>query len=209
MAWGTLKGFEFRATSGYVTTGANHAFVNDLVVYPTVTTIGGDSVTYGWEALTIGNSRDRTTGSPNAPELSGICFNDGNLPNPSVFRVDLPATGNYSIRIAAGDFSSAQNVLFVVQDTNTALITRTEVATGGADHYIDASLVDRASASAWKAGNVAVTKTFATTIFRYSMASPSSGANVISYIELAQSASSSVLNSFSGRGGGAAQPLVA
>lgn len=189
MAWATLKGFEFRATSGYVTTGTNHAVVTDAVAYPTTTSIGGESVTYGWESIASGNSRDRTTGSPNNPKLSGACFNDGTSPTPAVFRVDLPAAGDYSIRIAAGDFSVNNNAYFDVKDTNSVLISKSEAATGGADFYVDASLVARTSAADWIANNVAVTNTFATTIFRFSL-NQSVGASVIAYIELSQAGGS-------------------
>src|SRR3990167_6684343 len=96
MAWD--KGFDFRNTSAYVTDPADHTYVLHTETYPTTR----NGVTFGWSAGTI-DSRDRDSGID--ARLAGINFGAAT----GTFRVDLPATGDYDVRIASGDASFAQS----------------------------------------------------------------------------------------------------
>jgi hypothetical protein len=158
--------------------------------YPTSRSIGGDSVTFGWESLASDSTRDRTAAAPNAPELSGMHqISSGDPLTEAVFRVDLPATGEYSIRIAAGDASNAQTITFQVRDTASALISRSETANSDGDAYFDATGVERVTAAVWRSANVASTQSFATTIFRFANRRPSGGSSCIAHLSIAAVAS--------------------
>lgn len=165
MAWSTAKGFNFRNTAAFVTDGVNETYVLPTDVYPTTRTIGGESVTFGWESVVAADGRDRSAASPYAPELSGVTFiQPSDTPADSVFRVDLPAAGSYAINVAAGDQSGASKAFFEVDDTSTSLIAFGPTVVSAAS-FMDAAGTIR-TASDWQANNVAVTKSFATTIFR-------------------------------------------
>ncbi len=186
MSWSTTKGFEFRGSSGYVTTATNDTYVLAADTYPTTRSIGGENVTFGLESAPTG-ALDRTTSSPNNPKLAGIHYiNDASGDTEFVFRVDLPATGDYSIRLASGDYPTGHVFKFQLLDNATAFVTRTEEAPSPADYYCDASGVTRTSATAWFADNVSVERTFASTIFRCAMQRPSTSFTAIAYIEITQ-----------------------
>lgn len=188
MTW--VAGFNFRATSGYVTDASDETYViGDS--YPTTRTINGTSVTFGWESVPGDGTRNRTTNSSYAPELSGIAqVQSGQASSEYIFRVDLPAAGDYSIRLGAGDAGNlgSNPVFFAVRDTTTDLITQSQTTPTG---FLDASLVDRTTAALWKSNNVAVTKTFSTTIFRFACKRPTSGSSCIAHIKITQAATSS------------------
>ena len=161
MAWSTSKGFDFRATLANNTDPTNCQFVNGSASYPTTKTIGGDSVTYGWETPPSG-SDDRTSGIIDA-RLDGI--NYGYLSN-GTFRVDLPSSGNYTVNLAIGDGTSSQtNHLFSIHDTNSVLQSWGPFSTA-TDHFVDATSTDY-SAAAWPGSQApSGSLAFATTIFR-------------------------------------------
>lgn len=163
MSWSTAKGWNFRATSGYVTDGTNETYsIGES--YPTTRTIGGDSVTFGWEQAVSG-TRDRSTTVGDSPECSGIAFMSSAVAS---WRVDLPATGTYKINAAFGDASGAQGVYWQIQDTSTTLTTIGSASTGttGADYFYDVSGNQWNGGSTWKTSAVQFSGTFSTTIFR-------------------------------------------
>src|SRR5262245_50094126 len=122
MAW--TKGFNFRSTSGFVTDAADDTYVltngsNQGEQYPTTR----NSVTFGYTSLVTLGDRDRNAG--NNAKLAGIHFPDTEA-NETIFRVDLPATGNYRVRLAMGDpdnASTGQKVL--IRDNGSTLATIT------------------------------------------------------------------------------------
>jgi hypothetical protein len=144
-------GFNFRETSGFVTDGADETYVT-ADSYPT-TRAGW---TFGWESPGI-DMRDRDSGVDR--RLAGANFTSGG----DDFRVDLPATGDYDVRLAAGDTTFAVQPEFTVRDDTTTFITIS--GSVSADNYLDAANTSRTEA-AWPGSNVAVTQTFASTILR-------------------------------------------
>jgi hypothetical protein len=83
------------------------------------------------------------------------------------YRIDLPATGQYSIRLALGDATSNQTGLKCELLDNTTVFA-TPVNNGNllpAGDYIDATGVIRTSEADWTANNAAVLRTFTSTIF--------------------------------------------
>jgi S-DNA-T family DNA segregation ATPase FtsK/SpoIIIE len=142
MTWD--KGFNFRATSTYVTDGTDETYVL-AESYPTTR----NGVTFGYTSSTgTINTRDRLTSI--GPELAGLHFDGG---SGSVFRVDLPAAGDYDVRFGAGDPGNAQTVSATFKDGASTLwsLGPTALAAG---HVIDALGVDYTDA-AWPGSNTA------------------------------------------------------
>jgi uncharacterized membrane protein len=89
------QGFDFRATSTYVTDPPTSTYVLANTGYPT--TVNG--VTFGWANTALVQSRDRSVMVD--PRLAGINYvNNG---TPSKFYVDLPSAGTYNLSLALGD----------------------------------------------------------------------------------------------------------
>lgn len=157
------KGWNFRETSGFVTDGTNETYAIQET-YP----ITRNSVTFGWTANLPGNARDRTNGSPETPRLSGLNASRY-FGTPQLFRVDLPATGDYAITLAFGDPGGGFNTLAShVYDDSTTLITLGPTS-NSSGQFFDAAGTNHTSAANWISSNAAVTKTFATTIFNVSL----------------------------------------
>lgn len=147
MAWATTKGFCFRATSGYVTDPTNTTYVV-MDVYPATRSIGGESVTFGWDSATSLDGRDRNASAP--VELAGLNFVDSTSAT-RYFRVDVPGTGTYRVQIAVGDRGGnacTPNVAIKDGVGGTTLLTLQDNAIGGGE-FFDASGATHASASAW------------------------------------------------------------
>lgn len=151
MAW--KIGINFRSTLAYVTDGADEAYCRGSALDPYPVTRGG--VTFGWQSGTA-YAANRDAGVDR--RLAGIVYTYNN--SFSSFRLDLPATGDYDLRVAAGDAAGLNNYLqFRINDTITALVTVEDadgVATG---HFDDVTGVDRTT-STWPTDNVKETKTF-------------------------------------------------
>ena len=165
------KGFNFRQTSGWVTDGANETYVL-ADSYPTTR----NGVTFGWEQTVTTADRNASVDR----RLAGINyqFNDGTGMN---FRVDLPSTGSYSIRLALGDEASGQtNNSGIVKDNTTTLITI--LHNTGIHEWYDAQDVAQGTAATWVSSNSPSTQTFSSTIFRLLIGSPASGVSTISHI---------------------------
>lgn len=197
MTWSTAKGFGFRATSGYVTDATNDTYVLLATSYPTTRTVGGDSITFGWESAPD-DERDRDTTDS---RIAGMNFKNAGG-SEDIFRVDLPAAGDYRIRLAVGDFNAPQGYFFDIRDTTTALLTlgsatsaqtRNFIDTVGGDYYPFLN-------PDWPTNNATADYTFGTTIFRYVMRPMTALLNCIAYIQLEQlSGSASRVNSLTGK----------
>ena len=149
-----LKGYDFRASLAYVMDPANHVFIDATPIYPTT---DGHGLQSGW-VTNAPEERDRDDTID--PRLAGLCFSDTNLTR--TFRVTLPSTGSYQIRLALGDIFAHAGQELRVFDNTTEFITIT-AASNGAVQWIDASGVLRTSVADWVSNNVAVTRSFTST----------------------------------------------
>lgn len=148
-------GVSLRNTSGYVTDPSGVTYCLGEV-YPT--TRGG--LTFGWASSLVANSRNRNASID--ARLAGCNFvvNSGAT---NTFTLDLPnGPGTYRVRLAIGDYGSAQNNLVLVKDGSTTLAT-INVATS-ANRFTDAastgSGVGGLTDTGWVSGNVDVELTF-------------------------------------------------
>lgn len=150
MAWD--KGWDFRATSGYVTDPANCTYVIQDV-YPTTR----NTSTFGFDSAFGTDSRDRDT---TYPRIAGMNY----VTSVRTFRIDLPATGDYDIYLGLGDWASTALVgKFTIKDNTTTLFTINHNSATGGSLY-DATDT-QLTASNWNSSNAKTTKTFASTIF--------------------------------------------
>lgn len=179
-------GFDFRATQIFVTDPSCCTYeISTTVDYPTTRTVNGSSVTFGWESITGSgtfSTRDRSSG--NDPRIAGVTqvTNDGT--STATFRVDLPNTGAYKIGLGFGDATSAQNTTLAVEDTSSAFITLSAVATTGTQ-YVDAAGNVWTSSATWVSSNVTVAHTFSSTILRLKLGPLSSTrSSVISHLRI-------------------------
>ncbi|HRF10955.1 MAG TPA: hypothetical protein PLR37_02295 [Candidatus Accumulibacter phosphatis] len=170
------QGIDFRATSGYVTDPADHTYEIGITANYPRTTAQGNNV--GWE--TSSDSRNRST-SPDA-RLAGIHRTTGTTVR--TYRIDLPATGDYTVRLAAGDYSYSTGIKVELFDTTTSLGVLASTSTTAAARYRDATDAEHTAAN-WPANNNPVTKTFSTTILRAKVGSTGGGGGVIAclYVE--------------------------
>lgn len=141
------KAVNFRATSAYVTDGADETYSlpNTDSAYPI--TRGG--LTFGWSSVYADAQRDRSNiidrrlaGMSQQPN-SGI----------STFKIDLPSAGTYTIRAAFGDYSFAKTVYAEVLDNTTSLFTLSGVSVS-AGSFSDA-MGNVYTAANWPGNNVA------------------------------------------------------
>ncbi len=174
-------GINFRHTSGYVTDGTNETYcLGATDVYPV--TRGG--ATFGWiSAHEADGNGDRNAG--NDRRLAGINYatNDG---TPSQFRLDLPASGSWTIHLAMGDASYPKGYQYV----------KITDGSGGtaSQHFDDATGTDYAN-TAWAASETGVAVTFSGTVLWLLLGSPG-----------AQSAQSTLAHLRVVQAGGAAVP---
>jgi hypothetical protein len=173
-SWSLDVGFDFRATQSFVTDPAYAAFAA-TASYPTALAINGQQITFGWEL----RGSTYLTSNHNAaidPRLAGMSCqaNDGNT---SVFRVDLPSTGAYSIGLAAGDSSGNTQINYIEISSAATGVLSVHAVTGATSSpdMADASGL-RWGLAAWPGSNVAVQKTFASTILRLTLGGTVDGA---------------------------------
>jgi hypothetical protein len=158
------KGFDFRATAGYVTDPTNCTYVlgsssGDL--YPTTR----NGVTFGW-VVSSGNSYGDDIDSGVDARLAGV-VDRGTYGDGPTFRIDLPATGTYNVSLAVG-WEAGNNVPDIIaKDNTTAFITFPDTSTIPA--FMDATLTARSSVADWVANNVAVSHTFTSTILNIAL----------------------------------------
>ncbi len=147
------------------------------------------SITFGWETFEANlDSRDRNAGGD--PRIAGITFIGNGITVQPVFRVDLPASGQWQIGLAMGDAAGGnpQTNYVIVKDSTTALITFAPLSTSGSQ--VGDAAGNLWSTAAWPGSNVMVTKTFASTIFRLVLGPSVGDANssCIQHIRLTQAA---------------------
>jgi hypothetical protein len=156
------QGMYFRATDNQTDPSGYDALIGSpfVVDYPTTTAQGN---VVGWEDFSGLSSRDRDQTTD--VRLKGFTFFSG---ADGRFRMDLPSAGSYTINLALGDSSNPQTMKVEYFDGTTSLDGGPffNSSTSAAGHWIDATGVERTSESDWVNNNAAVTKTFATTIFR-------------------------------------------
>jgi hypothetical protein len=121
MPW--KKGFNFRQTpeGTAVGEGTYSTYVSQFPYDGYATTRNG--VDFGAESLT-GALDSRNRSSAVDARLSGIWFPASTIQ--VIFRVDLPATGDYLVRLACGDATWGLNVvdaIIMVVDSGTPLFT--------------------------------------------------------------------------------------
>lgn len=170
-------GFFFRDTQGYCASDPSYgtyARSQDSGtgdVYDTSRVVNGQTVHFGTTGGNPGDSRrNRDSGlcslglagktqMGNASSINGV-------PAPARWRVDLPHTGDYDIRLAIGEaagFQSPTNQKVRIYDNTTLKATITYLGTLTAGHYVDANGVEHNSAAAWAASNSSVRLNFTTT----------------------------------------------
>ncbi len=177
------QGINFRATLAFVTDGASEAFeiTSGVVNYPHTSAQGNN---IGWETVNLLDVRDRNSGVD--VRLAGINF----LPNPgtSDYRLDLSATGNWDINLAAGDYTYAQGPIKIeVFDTAASLGVLVNGTTSGGQRWFDAKGTEL-DATTWPSSNVAQNVTFATTICRVRVGGAASLSSVIAHVKLTSAA---------------------
>lgn len=191
-AWAWDIGFNFRATSSFVTDPASTTWVvAGVTAYPTTRTVAGQTIVFGWETLT-GAYLNRDRGTWADSRLAGInCqLNNG---SPLVFRVDLPATGVYAVSVALGDGvgNNPMNNHVKVNSNNTTVLT---LDVNSNNNFADATGALN-TALLWPSANAAVQRTFSSTILRLSLGATSdSGYSCISHLRVVQMAPTSVPN---------------
>lgn len=166
------KGFNFRATAGYVTDKPSNTYViNDL--YPT--TRGG--ATFGWDVTGTGTVVfDRVT---TEDVYAGInCL--ANTGAQRTFRVDVPVPGRYQIRMIIGDASFAHRQVYAqVKDGATPLFTLDSTAmvdfVGNVGFGLDASGAANYQLSEWTEYNKAIEITLTGTVLNVTIGSPAAG----------------------------------
>ena len=178
MTWdGNGVGFNFRGSSGGTADPASDVYVLPTDTYPTTrSNAEGVSVTFGWDTAVSGVDRGQIGG-----ELFGIHYMAGGRS----FRVDLPASAEYELRVALGDvYGNA--VDWHVSDGTTQRVAWTGLITGY--YYRDAGNTDR-NISDWGASNTPVTLDFTSgTLFLVSD-TPTNYSDVVAHLHLVQGAS--------------------
>jgi hypothetical protein len=202
-AWGTAKGFDFRSTLAFVSDPAN---TQDVLgeAYPQTTTIGGDSVVWGWKQATgISSCGGSDNSAPLKADRSAAVdvrlagINYGNQMHCTIFRVDLPATGSYTLRIANGDQGSGQTNTLTIYDGTTSLWVVSSAVSLSSNQYIDATGVTRTSDTLWVSNNVSKTLTFSTTTLYVVLNDGSANAfTTLAYVQVTQNAGGPPANQF-------------
>lgn len=147
------KGFNFRASSGYVTDLGNDTYVllatdgSSGDDYPTTR----NGVTFGWtnRANSLSHcGRDRDSGL-NA-KLAGLHFTNGAGVDTRIFRIDM--SGSLKIRLAIGEpnFPYTGGDVAVKDSAGTKF---TATGSPGAGEWYDATSTLRASAATWVSSN--------------------------------------------------------
>lgn len=195
------QGVNFRETSGFVTDGADEhpsvATAGNVVssdTYPTTSAQGND---VGWEGVDGSSdhgTRDRNSGVD--ARFAGMHFMGSSAGNDD-FRIDLPSTGDYLVRCAAGQMVYSGSVKLDLYDGTTLLRNLAETATTAGGNFRDATDVEHSNTD-WPTNNNSVTETFSTTICRFRLGDGTSNA-VLAHVYIEAAAG----------GGGATIPIFA
>ncbi len=150
-------GIDFRQTAGYVTDPGNATY--DLgAAYP----VTENGTTFGWTSPNQASAARNRSTSVNA-RLAGVNQVYANNQT-GRWRLDLPAPGAYTIRVAMGDQGFAHPYQSIrIYDATTLVATVTGPNGTGVNQYMDATGVVRTSDTDWVANEVGIPLTFATT----------------------------------------------
>jgi hypothetical protein len=181
------QGFNFRLSAGFVTDAADETYVLSTDSYPT--TRGGWTFGYSSGAAV---SRNRDSGidrrfAGSHFETSGDCD----------FRIDLPSSGEWNIRMVIGDkhAASSPKALFDLLDDVTifqsvgqlTLSNNLRKGSDAAGNLLGDGSTIGSFLAEWIASNSPVVRTFASTVFVFRNKTPSSGASFINHIRLVKS----------------------
>ncbi len=188
MAWD--KGFDFRSTAAFVTDPTDCTYVQaDGSAAGEIYPIIRNSVTFGWapnaDGHNPGNTRDRDNAAGHE-KISGVQWGASGI---CEFQVDLPAPGDYIIDLALGDpAGGANNVFTKIYDGTVAgtLLATIGPTSNSSGQFVDASGVNRTSASDWLTNRATITKTFATSIFTLTLEDQAGSPTPISHLFLSQ-----------------------
>lgn len=172
------QGINFRGTSGYVTDPANYdpeLTASGNGDYPRTTAQGN---TVGWETMGGGLYQTRDRLAANDPRLAGTNRTDNT--QDIDFRIDLPASGNYNIGLAAGDASYSWGCAIDLLDTNSNLGHLSTGSTSGAQRFKDATDTEYTNVT-WPTSQTLVSKTFSTTICRVRALATVGGSEIASF----------------------------
>lgn len=176
-------GFDFRATSGFVTDPSN-CFPELGSTYPT--TYG--TTTAGWDATfpALGSGTPTDRSASNDARLAGI-----NYIGPAQirsFRVHLPSTGSFTVTVAMGDATGgATNQYLILEDgvNGTAFDTLTNVVTGS--NTFSDSMGNVIAEASFFASQVPITNTFSTQdLYVIEGSLSNTGFSSISFLQVAQ-----------------------
>ncbi len=173
--------FNFRATSGFVTDGANTVYVLPTDLYTGSVIRGGQK--FGWLDLTYVDGRDRS--NTNDARIAGNNFIETGAigSTPSTFQVDLLSTGTFNVEIDAGDATETDHVAYTVKDNTTTLYTFSDLATSAAQRFLDINGNEWTNAT-YGAGHTARSLAFSTTTFRFELTDLGGTRRVISHIRI-------------------------
>ena len=173
-----IQGIAFRSTLGYVTDGANeYAQVVSTTNYPTTTSQGLD---VGYETINSSAPTRTNQSTSNDVRIAGDHY--FNSADTNTYRIDLPAAGDYDIRLGAGEDGYGTSQTIEVYDTTTL---RSTVATNtSSGNFADATNTDYSRAN-WGGSETAITDTFTTTICRFDLVAVSSECTIC-YLSIEQ-----------------------
>lgn len=177
-------GYDFRATSGFVTDPANCTFeIGTTANYPRTDALGN---TVGWEDAPSG-TRDRNANAGDAAKVAGVGFYNGGSGNLRRYRIDLPSTGNYSMRCAIGDGNSGSNSnggkLELFDNVTSLGILVNQGGPQNDNQFYDATNVLRTSPTDWVNNNqLGGPFTFASTILRVKLSYTTASAACIAHL---------------------------
>jgi hypothetical protein len=163
--------WNFRASSAYVTDGANETYWLGEA-YPTTR----NGRTAGFTTDLSANARDRDNTLDR--RIAGCIFQSNNGTQ-NIFRVDLNAAGDIDVRIALGDSGSDLNAPYLqVRDGSTPLFTIDDSIAAIANHnYVDATDTIWTDVT-WPTSNVAKRVTLTGTVLNFALGTNFVGSNL-------------------------------
>jgi hypothetical protein len=124
-------GVNFRYTPDYVTDSTDETYCLINEHYP----ISRGGAVFGFASDVTINNRSITVNH----RLAGVAKGTNDGTNFRIFKIDLPSTGNYSLRLAIGDPNFAQTYHRVcIGDSNTYLDSIVDADGTAAGHFLDA-----------------------------------------------------------------------
>jgi hypothetical protein len=168
------QGINFRATLAFATdyppnSGEAPEQTWFLTNYPRTTAQGN---TVGWVISEDSGARDRV--ASNDDRIRGHHFHQSNS---AYYRIDLPAAGNYVVRLASGDGNYSISTRVDILDTTTPLATLCNGTTSAANRFFDANGTEHTAAN-WPANNTPRSLTFSTTQLRLTNGGAGAGTNL-------------------------------